>query len=269
MHARTTLVDLVPRGNRFFRRLWVGAIVVLAVLEVCYAAMPWLSPSTTDGVVAAFDLDSEGSLAVWVSSTTLLLAGVAAGVVHVLQNSLPGPRTRLWLWAALCWTVMSIDESASLHEAFKELMSHATGMRLLAEGIGWWVIAYFVVLSTTGALLLWDMRRCRAACVALAAVAGFYAVAVLCELGLIAAKDMAGVMLEEGCEMLGNFCLLTAMLMQARYVARSHDARAAAAMYAWTAPDDALPTSRLCRDYDAGRSGPGASPGLTAETIAT
>jgi hypothetical protein len=221
MNARTPLVDWVPRSNRFYVRFWLAAAAIVGMLEIGYWAMPLLNGRTTDGRVAALDLDEEGSLAVWVSSFTLLAAAGATLIVHVLQRDAgAGVRRRLWLWAAACWTVMSIDECSSLHEAFKELMSHATGARLVHDGTVWWVGAYFLVLAVTGLQLLWAMRRNLESCAALVGVALFYGTAVLCELGLLSAKDRRGVMVEEGCEMLGNFCLLTAMLLFARFQAR-------------------------------------------------
>jgi hypothetical protein len=71
----------------------------------------------------------------------------------------------------------------------------------------------------TGLQLLWAMRRNLESCIALVSVAAFYGTAVLCELGVLTAKDRRGVMIEEGCEMLGNFCLLTSMLLFARHLA--------------------------------------------------
>lgn len=244
MNSQTPLVDLVPRGNRFYVRLLLGGVLVVGLLEFGYAAMPWLTPQTTDGRVAALDLDGEGSLAVWVSSFTLLAAAGAALVVHVLQKDGPQSQKRLWLWAAVCWTTMSLDECSSLHEAFKELMSHATGARLIHDGTIWWVGAYFLVLSVTGLRLLWEMRRSPAACLALVSVAAFYAAAVGCELRLLTAKDQLGVMIEEGCEMLGNFCLLAAMLLYARHLATSQCRRERDEVYSFTVQDDTTPFRR-------------------------
>src|SRR5438132_7902006 len=61
MNARTPLVDLVPRGNGFYMRLFAGGAAIVALLEVGYAVMPLLASRTTDGRVAALDLDAEGS----------------------------------------------------------------------------------------------------------------------------------------------------------------------------------------------------------------
>src|SRR5438128_1634752 len=149
VQCRNTLVDLVPRRHRFYAGLFFAGVVVVAILEGLYAIMPRLASHTTDGRVAAFDLETEGSLAVWVSSTTLLAAAVVTLLIATLLRS-NGRRSGLWFWAAGCWLTLSIDESASLHEAFKELMSHAAGTRIVHDGTIWWVAAYFVVLATTG-----------------------------------------------------------------------------------------------------------------------
>ncbi|MCE9606923.1 MAG: hypothetical protein K8U03_18725 [Planctomycetia bacterium] len=220
MNGRTQIVDLVPRSNRFYGGMFLAGAAIVGLLEVLYAIMPLLSPHTTDGRVATFDLDSEGSLAVWVSSFTLLAAAGCCLLIYVLQSETKQPR-RIWLWAACCWTIMSIDECSSLHEAFKEMMSHLTGERISHDGTLWWVLAYFCVLSTTGIALLRAMRKSPASIAALFGVAGFYAVAVSAELSLILPKDKYGVMVEEGCEMLGNFALLTSMGLFAKHAAEN------------------------------------------------
>jgi len=162
MDGNTRLVDLIPRDNRFYIGILVTGIAVIAVLEACFAAMPLLVPHTTDGTVAAFDLDGEGSLAVWVSSFTLAAAAGSCLVVWVLSSCYQRTR-RIWLWAAACWLFLSIDECSSLHEGFKEMMTLATGERLSHDGSMWWAIPYSIVLGTTGLLKRMrtaDCRRC-------------------------------------------------------------------------------------------------------------
>ena len=225
MNGRTQLADLPPRGSLFYAGLFLGGVLIVAVLEACYAIMPLLNPHTTDGRVATFDLDSEGSLAVFFSSFTLLAAAGVCALIYVLRSGTKLARG-LWLWATCCWTMMSIDECSSLHEAFKEVMSHATGTRIWHDGTLWWVLAYFLVLSTTGLRLLWEMRRCWSACAMFLLVAVFYSIAVLAELSWLTAKDSTGVMVEEGCEMLGNFALLTATALFARHTALTNNADA-------------------------------------------
>ena len=229
MNARTPLVDLVPRSARCYAGLFAGGVAVVGLLELGHALMPLVAGQTTDGRVAALDLDGEGSLAVWFSSYTLLAASAVSLLIYALSAPLAtaaakpsATRRGIWLWAACCWTAMSIDECSSLHEAFMHLMTRLTGERLSHDGSLWWVLAYGLVLSTTGLLLLRAMRRAPAACLAFCSVAVFYGIAVLAELGWLTAKDTFGVMLEEGCEMLGNLSLLTALALFARHAADEH-----------------------------------------------
>ncbi len=216
MNPHIRLIDLVPRRPRAYVLGGLAALLMVGGLEALYSLMPLLAPQTTDGRVAAFDLDGEGSLAVWFSTVTLLFAALASTLVYVVHANETRGR-RLWLWGAACWLVMSIDECSSVHEAFKELMSHVTGERLIHDGTIWWVMGYFAVLSVIGAQILWRMRVCASAALAWLSVAGFYATAVLAELAWITPKDQRGVMLEEGCEMLGNVALLMSLLLFARH----------------------------------------------------
>ena len=228
MNEQLRLTDLVPRRRRSFVLLMCGGLTAIAALEALHKSMPALASMTTDGHVAAFDLEGEGSLAVWFSCATLELAALAALAGWAIRRRTPGAEpAHALLAAAACWLVMSIDECASIHEAFKELMSKGTGHRLHGDGTVWWVIAYGLVLSTIGLSLLRQMRRSPSSIVALFAAAGFYALAVLAELAwLIPNKGEVEVMLEEGCEMAGNLCLLLSMACYARFAAEEADAAA-------------------------------------------
>lgn len=222
MDAQPRLIDIVPRKIGALVLWFLAGIAVVAGLQALYAWMPDLAERTTDGRIEAFDLDGEGSLAVWFSSATLAAAAVMAGMVYFVRRQRVDDyhgRYRLWLWAAACWLVMSLDETASLHEGFKELMSHLTGWRLFGDGSIWWVLAYGAVLGTIGVRLLLETRDNKAAVTLLSLAAVAYCVAVLAQLGWILPESGArGVMLEEGCEMLGNLLLLLAMTVHARWV---------------------------------------------------
>jgi len=222
MEEHPRLTDLVPRRLPIFALLLLAGLTVIAGLEVLYGWMPELAGMTTDGRVAAFDLDGEGSLAVWFSSLTLLLAALVAVLVYTIRRYKTDDYQgyyRIWLWAAMCWLLMSIDETASLHEGFKEMMAACTGTRLYGDGSVWWVVPYFFVLGAVGSRLLIDMRPCRLSSAALITTAVCYAVAVAAQLGWILPESGArGVMLEEGAEMAGNLMLLLAMGLHARYV---------------------------------------------------
>jgi hypothetical protein len=221
MHEQLRLIDLIPRRLIAFGLLLVAALAVVAGLEALYAwtSTPGLNQITTDGTVAAFDLDGEGSLAVWFSSAMLMLAAWVALLVYTIRRHKTDDYRgyyRVWLWAALCWLMMSIDETSSLHEGFMGMMAHVTGTKIYGDGSIWWVVPYFFLLGAVGSRLLIDMRRCRLSSLALLTTAGCYALAVATQVtgdGLTRA-----VMLEEGAEMVGNVFLLLAMGLHARYV---------------------------------------------------
>ena len=221
MDQTLRLIDLIPRKLTTFGLLLLLGLALVAGLEALYAwtSTPALTRLTTDGTVAAFDLDGEGSLAVWFSSAVLMLAALAAVLVYTIRRHKTDDyrgNYRVWLWAALCWMVMSIDETSSLHEGFMGMMTHVTGTKIYGDGSIWWVVPYFFLLGAVGSRLLVDMRQCRLSTLALLTTAGCY--------GLAVATQVAGdgltraVMIEEGAEMVGNVFLLLAMGLHARYV---------------------------------------------------
>lgn len=221
MDQTLRIIDLVPRRLTTFGLLLFAALAVVAGLEALYAwsSTPAISRLTTDGKVAAFDLDGEGTLAVWFSSVTLLLASLVALLVYTVRRHKTDDYRgyyRVWLWAALCWTLMSIDETSSLHEGFMGMMSSVTGTKIYGDGSIWWVVPYFFLLGAVGSRLLVDMRRCRLSSAALLTTAGCYALAVATQ---VAGDGLTrAVMIEEGAEMVGNVFLLLAMGLHARYV---------------------------------------------------
>jgi len=216
------LSDLVPKKYSTFGLLFFIGLGLIAGLEVLYAWMPRLAGMTHDGRVAAFDLDGEGGLAVWFSCALLASASLVALLVYsVRRHRLDDyhARYRVWLWAAACWLVMSLDEGASLHEGFKEFMTAMTGRRILGDGSVWWVGAYLIVLGTVGVRLLLEMRPCRASRAALGGAAAAFATAVIAQMQWIMPQTgLRGVMVEEGCEMLGDLLLLLSMALHARFV---------------------------------------------------
>lgn len=216
------LIDLIPTSYLTLTLLFLGGVAVIAALEAGYYYMPLIAPKTTDGAVATLDLDNEGSLATWFSSATLGLASLVGLMVYWVRKQRADDyhgRYRIWLWASLTWLVMSIDEGASLHEGFKELMTLATGQRLWGDGSLWWAGPYALVLGVVGIRLLLDMRPARMPIVTLLLAGVCYAVGVVAQLGLIFPEALAkAILLEEGAEMTGHLLLLFCMLVSARYM---------------------------------------------------
>lgn len=222
MERQTRLTDLIPRSYAMLAVYFLLGGLVIAGLEALYFYMPQFAAHTTDGRIATFDLDSEGSLGAWFSTFQLTLAAGAALIIYSVRKHRADDyhaRYRIWLVTAFCWFVMSIDEAASLHEGFKELMTSVTGERGYGDGSVWWVGAYGVILGGLGIKLLLEMKECRTSTALMFLTAGCYAASVVAQLNLILPDSGAiGVMLEEGLEMAGNQFLLVAMLAHARYV---------------------------------------------------
>ncbi|HVC98251.1 MAG TPA: hypothetical protein VND64_31560 [Pirellulales bacterium] len=216
------VTDLVPQRYGIIVLFFLAGLTAVAGLEALYVWMPDLAMFSVDGRVAAFDLDAEGSLAAWFASTTLTLAALVSVLVFSIRRHKADDyhgRYRIWLWAAACWLAMSVDEGSSLHEGFKELMVHVTGQHGFGDGSIWWIGAYLLVLGVVGLRLLLEMRECRLSTTLLLLTAACYVAAIAAELGwLVPQGGPRAVMIEEGCELTGNWFLLLAMTLHARYV---------------------------------------------------
>ncbi len=216
------LIDLIPTQYTMFLLVLLAGGAIISGLETLYYWMPQLVAHTSDGSVAAFDLDAEGSLATWFSTITLFLASLTALLVYWVRGHREDDyhgRYRIWLWAALTWLLMSIDEASSLHEGFKELMVLATGTRLYGDGSLWWVMPYAVLLSFVGVRLLLDMRPAKLAIAALVAAGLCYVGAVLAQLELLIGDALArAIMLEEGLEMSGHLLVWLSMGLAGRHM---------------------------------------------------
>lgn len=222
MEQLPRVIDLFPRKYLSLSLWFVCGLAVIGALEWAYFESSRLGGLTTDGTIEAFDLDTEGSLGAWFSSFTLNLAAFATlGIYSIRKRHVDDYRARyrIWGWAAACWLVMSIDEAASLHEGFKELLTIVAGTRIAGDGSLWWVLAYLMVLMPLGTLIWIELRSSVFARIALAGAAICYGVAVLAQLQIILPDaGMIEVMLEEGLEMAGNLLLLFSMCLYAKQV---------------------------------------------------
>ena len=222
MDEQLRLTDLIPRRLITLFVLFTLGLAMAAGLEGLYVWMLGLPGVGQDAPIAALNLGGEGSLADWFGSITLFTAAVIAVVIYTVRRHKTDDyhgHYRVWLWAAACWLLMSVDEGASLHEAFGRMMVTVTGTTLWGDGSIWWVIAYFFLLGAVGTRILIDVRRCRLCVVALMAAATCYLGAVAALLGWLRIDDPARtIMLEEGAEMVGNLSLLLAMGLYARFV---------------------------------------------------
>lgn len=217
--ARVT--DLVPQRYGILALLLAAGLAVVTGLEAAHLWLPELSRRTGDSRLVALDLTSDAALGNWFSSTTLGLAAAVAVIIYSVRRHRKDDyhgRYRVWLWSAALWTMMSIDEGASLHESLAEVASHFGGQRGLGGGPIWWIAAYGLLFAGVGTRLFLEMRSCRLSSGSLVAAVGCFITAVIVKLGVVPALGGTyAVMVEEGCEMLGDVLLLFSMAIHARY----------------------------------------------------
>jgi hypothetical protein len=222
MDEEVRLTDAIPRKLTTYLLLLLGGIGIIACIELLYVWMPFLGAYTADRRIAAFDLTAETSLCVYFSSAALQLAGLVAILVYMIRRHRVDDyqgEYRIWLWAAMCWFLLSADEVAQFHQGFKALMVAATGIRLSGDGSLWWILPYFFLLGAVGLRLLVDMREC-----ILSTTVG--AVAAICCIGalFVHSQWLTGdlgskkPMIEQGLKMGAEVLLLLAMLLHGRHV---------------------------------------------------
>jgi hypothetical protein len=202
----------------------LGGCAVVVVLGGLYMIGLRVGSLTTDGIIAAFDLDSEGSIACWMSITVYFLCGLHTLLIRKLRIGLGAGifERRAWLAISLLWFAMSLDEGASLHEGFKELMVLLVGTRVFGDGSIYWVVPYFVLLAMAGMYLLVRFRRLPWAVSCLLGSGGLFAIAIAGQLDLIMrGRPLLETWIEESCEMLGQLCLLHGLALYARHIGLS------------------------------------------------
>lgn len=222
LRRQPRITDFVPRGLLGHALLWLLGAATIAGLEVLHYFMPQWAEELGHGRIPALDLAGEGSISVWIASTFLSAAGLVALIVYSVRRHKADDyhgRYRIWLWAALCWFGMSLDECGSLHESIKDVAAVLAAQYLTIDPRWWWIGAYVVVLGVIGTRLAIDMRHCLLSTFTLLLSGGCLAAAVAARFGLLPAEIAVDhVMLKEGLELSGDLLLLTAMLLHARYV---------------------------------------------------
>jgi len=225
---QTRIVDLMPQSYAMLGLTFFACLLFIGGLEAGYFYLPKLLPHSASGRIEALDLTAEGSLASWFSTTMLSLAAAAAWVVYSVRKHRADDyhgRYRVWLTAGIAWLLLGVDESASLHETFRDVMVGTTGHNGFGDGSIWWIGAYGLVLTVVGVRLFLDIKECRTSTVALGLTGTCYLAAVLLILNVerqwlpqVLLPATYTVMIKEGLELVGNLFLLTSMLVHARYV---------------------------------------------------
>jgi hypothetical protein len=112
------------------------------------------------GLLERLDLDRENNIPTWFSSALLATASVLLFFIARAKAELREPHVRYWLGLALVFLYLSVDETASLHEAAVgpiQRALNATGALYAA-----WVIPAMVLVPLFAAMylrFLWTLPR--------------------------------------------------------------------------------------------------------------
>lgn len=203
-----------------------GLLTVDAALVLAYV-LPW---ALTGRILYVFSLDVEGNIPVWWSSVQLMLAGLVLALVAARTYRLEAGSVALALFAGLLM-LMSLDETAALHERIGDLSDRVFGDRqdtpFHHSGL-WFAVVGLPFMAVAGVLLLRLGRLFGSVPMARPHMLAGLAVLLLGALGaemlanfVVTAEEMNGevpgaylgvVALEEGLEMAGGSILLWASL---------------------------------------------------------
>lgn len=135
--------------------LW-SLLAVVAVLASTSLAVQWLHHgggySVPTTLLRRLDLDGENNIPTWFSSAILAIAGILLTVIARAKFQLRQPYVLHWAGLALIFVGLSLDETASLHEAAGALVRRLldTSGALYSA----WVIPAMVFLVMFGAIYL-------------------------------------------------------------------------------------------------------------------
>jgi len=219
-----------------------AALFVIGGLALFQAGIAAVNLSPLMGyytVEVLFDVNGEANLVAWLSAAVLLAIATAAATAAAADRASGKPR-RQWLgWAlmAALFVVLSIDESAGLHELIGEKAHRLLDVDALPSLYTWVLVVAPVGLAAAALMIWWFSRTLGLASptgrLALAAVALWLVVPVLEALDPSLGGPVALSVVEESLETIGEALMLAALLV---YLSARGRLRALAQRF--TAPEE-------------------------------
>ena len=209
---RESLLALSDDPRRLLGRLLAFLILAQVLLVAMHFVVTtffadWASQAY-DGHIGVFDLDDEATLAVWFSSSQLLVLSL----VSLLLSWSDEVRT-MWLDSAPMWRysgailfIMSVDEVAGFHEMFGNAMTLLLPQVPIHPSL-WWSIPYAIALAPVFGFALFRSVG-KPKLVTATVCSGLLWVAANALEFFFLLPDAINVALEEGFEMLGATVLL-------------------------------------------------------------
>jgi hypothetical protein len=138
----------------------LGVAITLAGTSLILQGLYHSGQPVPMGVLVRLDLDRENNIPTWFSSALLATAALLLFFIARAMSDLRAPHAPYWLGLALVFLYLSVDETASLHEAAIgpiQRTLNATGALYAA-----WVIPAMVMVPIFAAIylrFLWSLPR--------------------------------------------------------------------------------------------------------------
>lgn len=213
---RRTLLESLLALSDDPRRMLGRLLVLLIVAQVLLIAMHFavttlfadLAAQAQDGHIGGFDLDDEATLAVWYSSSQLLVLSLVCLLLSWSDRvkMIRLDSAQMWRYSGVILLIMSVDEVAGLHEVFGLAMARLLPHVPIDVSL-WWSIPYALALAPVfGFAVFRFIRNPRLAAATVCSGLLWIAANALERVFLL--PGTINVALEEGFEMLGATVLL-------------------------------------------------------------
>lgn len=153
VHEVTIVVS--KRIRQRVKQFLTGAIVLLVLLgSLGEVARLGFGFDTLLGLIRLFGLGQEANVPTWYSSATLFVAALLAALIALVRYQYRDPLALQWSLLSLLLCLMSLDETALLHETFSVV---AAQMLLGVRDQPWYVYYAWILpgIAIAGVILWW------------------------------------------------------------------------------------------------------------------
>lgn len=121
-------------------------VVMLIISHILFQTIRLVTPcDNLFGIINFFDFDNESSIPTWFSQIQLFIASLILGLIAIYKKKHKKSFANHWLWLALIFLYLSIDEGATVHEMLidptKRVLNISSGVFYFA-----WVIPFMALV---------------------------------------------------------------------------------------------------------------------------
>ncbi len=217
--AKTT--DLIPKRGWSVAFLVLGAVAGIALINVLYFYAEEMTGLLGERAKEVFSFTEQGSLAQWLSTLSLLIAGLASCQVYALRRHRSDDYVgtyKLWLVAAAGLLIASLSSAIGLHGLFLHAAGVLIGSQFGPGSLGF-VTLVLLGIGLLATRTLVEVRQSRVATAGVLLAAFAFAGAVLIQVPQI--KERVANSFEPtygNLILVGNVLLLLTVFTYARFV---------------------------------------------------